>query len=141
MDIDPAALAESAGNALVESAATDAWALVRAPVVALWQRFLPAKTQEVKEGLDTTRIEILEARDSGDRQTEEDLAAEWRLQLKRLLREAPDAARELKKVLDEVIVPASGAAGQQVGTITMKAKAEGHGRIYQAGRDQHVHEK
>ncbi|MGW4796451.1 hypothetical protein ACWEPC_28920 [Nonomuraea sp. NPDC004297] len=51
-------------------------------------------------------------------------------------------AAEIQRVLDEVLRPTLDEAERaRVGSLVMKARASGHGRVYQAGRDQHINER
>ncbi|MFI6743795.1 hypothetical protein ACIBI9_63950 [Nonomuraea sp. NPDC050451] len=44
--------------------------------------------------------------------------------------------------MEEVLTPALEPADQErVGSLVLKASASGHGRVYQAGRDQIIHER
>ncbi|GAA3076036.1 hypothetical protein [Streptosporangium carneum] len=138
--MDPIVLA--AGTALVTAMATDTWQQARSGAVALWRRVRPEQEKAVEDELAEVRLQILAARDDGDTDTERALAGAWQIRLQQLLREDPDLANELKQVLDNVLTPAlSLNEREQYGEITMKATASGQGRVYQAGRDQHITER
>ncbi|MFE5899839.1 hypothetical protein ACFQ67_20905 [Streptomyces sp. NPDC056488] len=131
-------LARAAGTAVVTVMATDAWERTRDGVVALWRRVSPSRADGVEGELEATRDDLLAARESGDDLTEQELREEWAGRLRRLLREQPEVAVDLRRILDELdpedrAVPA--------GTVRMRAEASGHGRVYQAGRDQHITER
>ncbi|MEV6808500.1 hypothetical protein [Streptomyces sp. NPDC051132] len=135
--MDP--LVTAAATALVSSMATDAWQQVRATAVALWQRALPESSTAVDAELAQVREEVVAARDGDDQQAEADLAQEWGLRLARLLRQAPELAEELGRLLDDEWLPLLGAADRErAAGIRMTAHASGQARIYQAGRDQHI---
>lgn len=135
--MDP--LVTAAATALVGTMATDAWQQVRATAVALWQRALPESSTAVDAELAQVREEVVTARAGDDRQAEADLAREWGLRLARLLRQAPELAEELRRLLENEWLPLlADADGDRAAGIRMTANASGQARIYQAGRDQHI---
>lgn len=135
--MDP--LVTAAATTLVSSMATDAWQQVRATAVALWRRALPESSTAVDTELAQVREEVVAARDGDDRQAEADLAQEWGLRLARLLRQAPELAGELRRLMDDEWLPLLAAEdGEPTAGIRMNATASGQARIYQAGRDQHI---
>ncbi|MEV4379310.1 hypothetical protein [Streptosporangium sp. NPDC049644] len=135
--MDPIILA--AGTALVEAMAADLWQQARAGVVALWRKVHPEKAEVIEGELAEVRSQILTARDQGDTDTEQALKGSWQIRLQQLLREDPSLAEELQQILDKVLTPVLAPAEQErVGSIVMKATARGHGRVYQAGRNQHI---
>lgn len=131
-------LARVAGTAVVTLMATDAWERTRDGVVALWRRVSPSRAESIEGELETTRDDLLVARENGDELTEGELREEWAGRLRRLLREQPDVAEELRRILDELAPEELESA--PVG-IQMRAEASGSGRVYQAGRDQHITER
>ncbi|MGW3558670.1 hypothetical protein ACWDNT_15060 [Streptomyces sp. NPDC000963] len=131
-------LARAAGAAVVTVMATDAWERTRDGVVALWRRVSPSRADGVEGELDATRDDLLAARETGDDLTEQELREEWAGRLRRLLREQPEVAVDLRRILDELEPEAQAAPA---GTVRMQAEASGHGRVYQAGRDQHITER
>ncbi|QYC38173.1 hypothetical protein Nocox_02705 [Nonomuraea coxensis DSM 45129] len=138
--MDPIVLA--AGTALVTAMATDAWQSARDGAVALWRKVRPEQAEVVEAELVEVREQVLRARGEGDADTEQALAGSWQVRLQQLLRADPSLAGEVRRVLDEVLTPALEPADQErVGSLVMKATASGHGRVYQAGRDQTIHEK
>ncbi|MFJ2174473.1 hypothetical protein ACIOHE_16365 [Streptomyces sp. NPDC087851] len=116
--------------------ATDAWQRTREGVVAIWRKVAPERAGSVAGELDQTREDLLTARSSDDPQTESELRAEWHGRVRRLLLTEPSVAEELRVLLDE-LSPQSTTGGNGV---QMHAHATGNGRVYQAGRDQHVQE-
>jgi hypothetical protein len=140
--MDPVTLTAAAGTALVGAMATDAWAQAKAIVVGLWRRVHPERANTVEAELIEVRTEVLAAREAGDAQTEAALAAEWQRRLRRLLDANPNLAGEMQRVLHDELIPMLPAAEQtRVRTVTMAATASGHGRVYQAGRDQRITER
>lgn len=135
--MDPIVLA--AGTALVGAIATDTWSQSRAALLAVWRRLRPEQAEAVDEELADARAQLLEARQSSDAEAEQALVSDWQLRLQSLIRHAPAAEEELRHLLTTTLMPALTADEQaHIGTLTMKAEASGHGRVYQAGRDQHI---
>ncbi|MFI6737750.1 hypothetical protein ACIBI9_32925 [Nonomuraea sp. NPDC050451] len=137
--MDPIVLA--AGTALVTAMATDAWQSARDGAVALWRKVRPEQADAVEAELVEVRDQVLEARRDGDTDTEQALAGSWQVRLQQLLRADPSLAGELRRVLEEDLTPVlSRDESTRIGSIVMKATASGHGRVYQAGGDQHITE-
>jgi hypothetical protein len=134
-----AELARSAGTAMVTLMAGQAWESAREGLVSLWQRFQPDRAETVGGELEATREDLLLARQSGDTDTEAELAAEWQARTRRLLVARPEVADELRRILDEL----SPALSDQRASVDVRLRAEvsGSGRVYQAGRDQHINER
>ncbi|MEV5122161.1 hypothetical protein AB0K49_05060 [Streptomyces decoyicus] len=121
--------------------ATDAWQHARDCAVALWRRVHPDRVPAIEAELADVRSELIAARDEGDAQAEEELAADWQRRLRRLLRDDPSLADELRRVLDEELSPLLAPAEQsRIGQVQMNATASGHARVYQAGGNQTIRE-
>jgi hypothetical protein len=133
--VDPLSLATTAATSIVGLLATEAWEKAREVVTALWRKVHPDRVETVVAELEDTRAEVLAARRDGDERSERDLAGEWQGRLRRLMAADPAIAEELARLLTDVLEPAARAHG---GTIAMNATAHDHGRVYQAGRDQHI---
>ncbi|MFH8840826.1 hypothetical protein [Streptomyces sp. NPDC017868] len=131
-------LARTAGTAVVTLMATDAWERTRDGIVALWRRVSPSRADGVEGELEATRDDLLVARENGDELTEQELREEWVGRLRRLLREQPEVAVELRRILAEL---GSESQDTGAGVVHMRAEASGSGRVYQAGRDQHITER
>ncbi|MEU2571847.1 hypothetical protein ACIP3B_02115 [Streptomyces anulatus] len=125
-------LAQSASVTLVGLMATDAWERTRDGFVALWQRARPERADAVAAELDNTREDL--AADAG---SEGELAAEWQGRIRRLLIDRPQVAEDLQRLLDELTPGATALPA----TVSQRATATGHSRVYQAGRDQHITER
>ncbi|MFJ7135589.1 hypothetical protein [Streptomyces fungicidicus] len=139
MDPEIAALAGTAGTTVVTLMVTNAWDSARDGMVALWRRFQPARAESIGEELEAGRADLLLAREAGDAESESELTAEWQGRLRRFLLAQPEAAEELRRVLDELQPQVPGDAGPE--QTRMQARASGSARIYQAGRDQHITER
>jgi hypothetical protein len=131
-------LARSAGSTVVTLMATDAWERARDGVVALWRRVSPSRADGVEEELEASRGDLLTARGNGDDLTEQELRDEWTGRVRRLLRERPEVASELRQILTDLDPELKGSVPR---TLQMRAEASGSGRVYQAGRDQHITER
>ncbi|MFG2875125.1 hypothetical protein ACGFYU_08955 [Streptomyces sp. NPDC048337] len=121
--------------------ATDAWQTTRDGVVALWRRVNPARADGVDASLTEARSDVVLAREQGDTAAEEALALQWQGRLLQFLAAHPDAAQELDRVLREARAQLPASEQMVIGTIRLEARASGHGRVYQAGRDQHITER
>lgn len=137
MDPETALLAQSAGVTLVTLATTDAWHRTREAITQLWRRAQPDRADAVAAELEATREDALAAGAADDQQALDELHQEWQGRLRRLLVARPEAATQLRRLLDE-LEPGIGAVGPPV---TQHATASGQARIYQAGRDQHIAER
>ena len=131
MDPQLSTLAQSASLTLVTLMATDAWERTKDGIVALWRRVRPERADAVAAELDNTREDL-----SADLAVQDELVTEWQGRIRRLLVERPEAAAELRSLLDELSPgPSNGPA------VSQRATASGEARIYQAGRDQHIAER
>ncbi|KAB8184835.1 hypothetical protein [Microbispora catharanthi] len=128
------ALALAAASALVSVLASEGWQDGRRAVVALWRRARPEQAPAVEADLAEARTELLAAREAGDEQAEQALVVEWRQRLRRLAAADPEAARELRRIVDEELTPLLPPAGRQI-TVNQNATVSGFGRVNQAGRD------
>jgi hypothetical protein len=133
---ETAALASTAGTTVVTLMATDAWERTRDAIAALWRRAHPERADTVTAELDATREDLATAESRGDEGVAQELQEEWRGRIRRLLTARPEAAEDLRRLLDDL---APGEAPAR--TVTQQATASGHARIYQAGRDQHISER
>ncbi|WP_200305081.1 hypothetical protein [Streptomyces adelaidensis] len=132
-------LARTAGTTMVALMAGQAWESTRDGVVALWRRFQPDRAEAVGGELEATREDLLLAQRSGDTEAEVELTAEWQARVRRLLLARPEVADELRRILAE-LNPAPTEPVTSV-DVRLRAEASGSGRVYQAGRDQHITER
>ncbi|GAA4635712.1 hypothetical protein GCM10023196_082270 [Actinoallomurus vinaceus] len=131
---------KTAGTAIVGAMATDMWQQARTSVVRLWRRADSAHADAVANELEEVRARMLAARSDGDDDTEQALAGLWRLRLQDLVRQDPSLADELRRVVDEELLPTLGPA-ERARTVLMYGTASGHGRVYQSARDQHINQR
>ncbi|MFH8608911.1 hypothetical protein ACH4D5_15675 [Streptomyces sp. NPDC018029] len=131
-------LAGTAGTSVVTLLVTDGWQQAKDGVVAFWRRFQPEAADDVERELEASRRTALDATENATTPATGRLEGHWCARAVTLLSEHPEAAPELEALIDRL---ARGADGQEVtGGIHMEAHAEGNGRVYQAGRDQHITE-
>ncbi|MET9702660.1 hypothetical protein AB0B51_31560 [Streptomyces griseus] len=100
MEAELTALAASGATAFVGLMVTEAWTQARGRMA----RFL-ARGEDVDvvdAELEESREELLAARRDGDEDGAADVTAEWRVRLRRALRDNPGAAEELRGLLDEL---------------------------------------
>ncbi|NEA41142.1 hypothetical protein G3I76_19995 [Streptomyces sp. SID11233] len=133
-------LARTAGVTLVGAMASDAWGCARDGFITLWRRVHPERAETLAAELDAARADLLASRENGDELSEAELRAEWQGRVRRLLRDRPDIAAALRELLDE-LRPESSRGSADVGEVRMSGRATGKGRVYQAGRDQHITER
>ncbi|MFC4033414.1 hypothetical protein ACFO3J_18285 [Streptomyces polygonati] len=132
----------AAGAAVVDVMAVDAWEQTRAAVVGWWRRVRPEQADSVELELDRSRDRVLAARPIEDTVTQQAVVDEWSARLHNLVADDPVRVAALRRLLDEELLPALLASRDRAGGPTvMKATASGHGRVYQAGRDQHITER
>ncbi|WP_344571025.1 hypothetical protein [Kitasatospora viridis] len=131
MDPELMSLVTTAASTLVGRLATDGWEQVTRLVGTWWRRVRPEQAEGVEADLAETRESLAAGSDP------QELVAEWRGQLKGLLRSDPQLAEELRALVQE-LQPEQ--LQQETGgtRIEMRAEASGHGTVYQAGRDQHI---
>ncbi|KOG32406.1 hypothetical protein [Streptomyces resistomycificus] len=134
-----AELARTAGTTMVTLMAGQAWESARDGLVSLWQRFQPGRAEVVGSELEATREDLLLARESGDTGTEAELTDEWQARVRRLLLAQPEVADELRRILAELSPELP--ERQPSVDVRLRAEVSGSGRVYQAGRDQHITER
>lgn len=133
MDAELTALAAAGATALVQSMVGDGWASARERVAGFFTR----RRAEGDDGgvvageLDEAREELVAARDAEDADTAADVQAEWRNRMRRALRDDPEAAAELRVLLDE-LAPDRGEEGR--GGVVHNRISGGvqHGNVIQA---------
>ncbi|CAM5398679.1 hypothetical protein [Streptomyces abikoensis] len=95
-------LAAAGGSAVVGAAATDAWQTARAGVARLLGRGDDREERYAIERLDRTAGEIEQAPDEDRQQLRDKLRGRWTGQLEMLLEEHPEAAHELRELIERV---------------------------------------
>lgn len=138
MDPEITALTQEAGTTLVTLMATDTWQAVRGAVIRFWQALQPDQAEAVGTELtaDQREAEAADLHPSRDSDhTLAELRSQWQARFRRLLTAHPEAAPDLRGLLTKLgPLPAPAAIAQH-------ATASGSGRVYQAGRDQHITER
>ncbi|MEU9079096.1 hypothetical protein ACFYUY_22355 [Kitasatospora sp. NPDC004745] len=126
VDLALAALAAAAAGKLVELLTTDGWEAAKASVPALWRH---ARAEQVHSDLTDTRLALTQATDEGTAvQLRVQLAQEWQDRFARLLADRPEAAEEVRRVVDALNAPAAP-------QVTMRMDVSGGGDGYMAARD------
>lgn len=120
--MDPVVVAFA--TALVGAMATDVWQQARASVVALWRRVRPQQADTVEADLEGLRGQVLDARQAGRTEIEQALTGVWQGRLQELLLDEPAVAADLRRVLDDTLVPALPPAEQtRIGTQVMTGRS------------------
>ncbi|MFI1399813.1 hypothetical protein [Streptomyces sp. NPDC020681] len=101
MEAELVSLAAAGATALVQGMVTDGWGSVRDRVVRFFARE-SADSEIVGAYLDESRAELAEAQQAQDEEAAADIQAEWRSRMRRTLRADPQAAAELRALLDEL---------------------------------------
>ncbi|PVE10789.1 hypothetical protein Y717_24285 [Streptomyces scopuliridis RB72] len=117
---------------------TDGWEKVTTGLASLWRRVHPDRPEVIEGELLEARTALLDAERTGDTTISEDMVAEWRNRLRRLVDADAEATADLRRLLATVLEPALAETGRREPSITMTAVVSDHGRVYQAGRDQHL---
>lgn len=135
--MDPLTMA--VGTALVSVMTTDAWKQAKDAFVALWRKVHPERANAVAAELDVLRPQVLAARQNDDTETEAALAGQWRLRVQELLTESPDLAENLRRLLQEQLLPALDSTDQEhVQSIVIKTEMHDQSRAYISARDMHI---
>jgi hypothetical protein len=112
-----AALAQSAGNALVAAAVTGAWEDLRHKIAGWFGRGQP--DSQIERRLDATRDQLLAAAPGELERVQATLAGQWQTRFADLLADHPEAEAELGALVQEVqtkvaAVGRSAAAGRDM---------------------------
>ncbi len=131
--MDPIVLAF--GTALVGAIATSTWQQVHEAVTGLWRRVHPRQqADDIGTELDELREQVVLARRNDDTDTKKALEGVWQMRLQQLLRADPSLAADLRRVLDQVLVPALTPAEQaRIGTIIMTGSSHDSSTFTQIG--------
>ncbi|MFI6976965.1 hypothetical protein ACIBSV_00090 [Embleya sp. NPDC050154] len=118
MEAELMTLATSGATTMVGLMVSESWAQARARIATLFGHGDPARETEIEEDLELSQRELIVARDTGDDLVAADIEAEWRTRLRRLLREDPVVAAELRALLDELAPAGEGGSGAVHNTIS-----------------------
>ncbi|QHC21737.1 hypothetical protein [Streptomyces sp. GS7] len=132
MEAELVALATAGATTLVQQMATEGWATVRRRMAAfLARRRGTDDDAALEEQLEAASTDVAIARQDGDEAVVTGVTAVWQARLRRLLSEDPEAAAELRALLDEVAPRWEGVTLRDVhNTIS---GGEMHGPVIQAG--------
>jgi hypothetical protein len=125
-------LAVSAASTLVNAVTTESYEAAKKAVLRLWRRHAPAHAEMIEETLETTRAEVVGASEAEAAQTAQDLNAEWLAFFRTLLRSHPDAADDVRQVVQELTPLIASNSAQNARDIKQVARVEG-GISIQAG--------
>ena len=100
MEAELAGLAASGATTLVGLMVSDGWAQTRERVARFFARGGDGAAEVA--ALQSAQAELLAARDADDAGAADDVEAEWRTRLRRMLRADPAAAGELRALLAEL---------------------------------------
>jgi hypothetical protein len=118
----------------------DAWQQAREALTAWWRRIRPNQADQVDAAFVESRERVLTARRARDEDEESHVIAAWATRLTALLRDDPVLGDGLRQLIDEEIAPLLGREDSaRTGSHEFRAEASGHGRVYQAGRDQNIY--
>lgn len=137
MEPDLTELVWKAASTVVTLLATDGWEKAKRALGSLWRRADPEKADALEAELAQTRDKILAARIQGDAMIDQVVIRELEGRLGRLLADFPWLETEMRRLLAEEL---SDAGRDRKHAITQRARSSGTSRVYQAGRDQHIHE-
>jgi FtsZ-interacting cell division protein ZipA len=130
------ALATAGATALVQQMVTDTWTSVRERAVSFFSRG-STTPESVAADLDTARAELVDAQRSADAETAADIQAEWRVRMRRTLRADPEAAAELRALLDELSPGET--APQRLDVHNTISGGTQHGPVIQSGTIGNIH--
>ncbi len=137
MEAELVALASAGATALVQQMAGEAWEQVRGRVTAFFARRSGGDPEVIGEELDEARGELAAAAESGDDDATAEARtgahAEWKNRLRRALRNDPEAAAELRALLDELDQGSPTITRQTVETHNTISGGVQHGMVIQAG--------
>ncbi len=136
MEAELVALATAGATALVQQMVTDSWASARDRVVAFFARGSAAPDAVAAE-LDESRADLVGARQTQDEETAADIQAEWRSRMRRTLQADPQAAAELRALLEE-LAPETAPASPGAVHNTVSGGTQ-HGPVIQTGTIGSVH--
>ncbi|MFE6685377.1 hypothetical protein ACFVFQ_02760 [Streptomyces sp. NPDC057743] len=102
MEQELVALATAGATTLVQQMATEGWAAVRRRAAALLTRRRGDEEEAVERELEQARTDVIAAQEDGDEDVAQGVTVVWKARLRRLLAEDPEAAAELRALLDEV---------------------------------------
>ncbi|MFJ4709278.1 hypothetical protein ACIP6I_31115 [Streptomyces anulatus] len=129
MEAELTALAASGATAFVGLMVTEAWTQARGRVA----RFL-ARGEDVDvidAELEESREELTAARAAADDEAVADVEEEWRIRLRRALRANPEAADELRTLLEELSPLESAGPGPAVSVTNTISGGTQNGPVFQ----------
>jgi hypothetical protein len=112
--VDIASLVALGGNTLVAAAVSDGWEAARDRIARLFGRGQPDPA--IERRLDATRDQLSAASPADVEQVKAETAAAWAVRLNDLLADRPDAAGQLRVLVEEIqaALPAGSVSGHGV---------------------------
>ncbi|MFF2076974.1 hypothetical protein ACFVXG_19695 [Kitasatospora sp. NPDC058162] len=138
MEDELALFVQTAGTTLVALMATDAFQRTKDGVLGMWRRVRPGESEAVGEQMDATRAALLHAQTDGNEDRAQELSNWWQERLSLLFDADPSTAETLRKALAHGASHPISQDAPRIGRIQLRARGQGHARIFQAGRDQHI---
>jgi hypothetical protein len=117
-----AALALTAGSALVQAMVTDGWEGFRQKVAMLFGRGQP--DPKIDQKLVAARDQLMAAAPSDVDQVQASLANQWQTRFADLLDDYPDAAPELTALVDELVPVTASASDHSISAQRIDMKAD-----------------
>ncbi|MFI9583065.1 hypothetical protein ACIHCQ_14740 [Streptomyces sp. NPDC052236] len=136
MEAELVALAAAGATTLVQQMVTDTWTAARDRLASILSHG-STPPEAIGADLDAARAELVAAQQSGDETTTDDLQAEWRSRLRRALQADPEAAAELRALLEE-LTPSPPASRTVNVTNTISGGTQ-HGPVIQTGTIGSIH--
>ncbi|MEU8759083.1 hypothetical protein [Streptomyces sp. NPDC048659] len=138
MEAELVTLATAGATALVQQMVTEGWERARTRIAGYFAARSGADEAAIGEELDAAREDLLSAERSGDpdaaAEAQSEARTEWRARMRRSLLADPNAAGELRRILDELSGPDSSAPAPHTTVITnTMTGGVHHGITIQAG--------
>lgn len=127
-----AALAAAGGTAIVGAMATDAWQVTRSSVARLLSRHGSPRQEVIEAQLDEDAGVLERAGEANRNQARQELLPVWRRRLADYLQQHPDAAEELRELIEQVREQLPSSQQAWVNYVTIQAGRD----AFIAGRDQ-----
>ncbi len=134
MDTELTELAVAAGSVLIKAATAQGWEAAKKAVLGLWRSHAPAQAETIEAGLDTVHAQLAEASEAEAAEIADDLNGVWLANFKTLLRSHPEAADDMRRVVEHDLAPlVVGDSTQNARDIRQTARAESGGISINSG--------
>ncbi|MFJ4849199.1 hypothetical protein [Streptomyces sp. NPDC088733] len=137
MSAEVEVLASTAATTLIGLMTTDAWQQARTAISRVWRKSRPEQADRVNADLDEAQLMVTQARQNDDDSLEAAVLAEWQGRMLRLALTDSSARSDLKAAVRQL----EGLARQTAPrSVSMRADARDHARIYQSAQDMVINE-